>query len=144
MTRKHKAPSQARMPSTRAERRQAERHLPSSQQRTTTRRGRFRGPARGVALLAGGGLLTVAIVAALILTSAPVGLPGLQTGPPPWSANATQLRGRLASIGLAPQTMEGQALHTHQHLDLFVDAKPVAVPERKPEPPFEQKHRGAA
>lgn len=55
-------------------------------------------------------------------------LPGALDTPPPWPANAEELQQRLRAIGLEPLLEEGQALHTHQHLEIFVDGKPVAVP----------------
>ncbi len=55
-------------------------------------------------------------------------LPGALKTPPPWPANTGKLQQRLRAIGLEPLTEEGQVLHTHQHLDIFVDGKPVAVP----------------
>jgi hypothetical protein len=55
-------------------------------------------------------------------------LPGALTTPPPWPANTAELQGRLRAIGLQPLTEEGQVLHTHQHLDIFVAGKPVTVP----------------
>jgi hypothetical protein len=54
-------------------------------------------------------------------------LPGLLTTPPPWPANAGKLQLRLRAIGLPALTEEGQVVHIHQHLDLFVDGKPVPV-----------------
>ena len=55
-------------------------------------------------------------------------LPGALKTPPPWPANTARLQQRLREIGLAPLTEEGQVLHIHQHLDIFVDGKPVEVP----------------
>jgi hypothetical protein len=55
-------------------------------------------------------------------------LPGIQTGSAPWPPEASKLAARLAAIGLPALTAEGEALHTHQHLDLFVDGQPVPVP----------------
>ena len=55
-------------------------------------------------------------------------LPGALKTPPPWPANSAQLQQRLRAIGLKPLTEEGQALHIHQHLDIFVGGKPVPVP----------------
>ena len=55
-------------------------------------------------------------------------LPGALKRPPPWPANAEKLQQRLRAIGLEPLTEEGQVLHIHQHLDIFVDGKPVEVP----------------
>jgi hypothetical protein len=55
-------------------------------------------------------------------------LPGVLTTPPPWPANAGKLQLRLRAIGLDPLTAEGQALHIHQHLDLFANGRHVTVP----------------
>ena len=54
-------------------------------------------------------------------------LPGILKTPPPWSANTGKLQQRLRAIGLPALTAEGQVVHIHQHLDLFVDGKPVKV-----------------
>ncbi|MDX6678457.1 MAG: hypothetical protein QOE31_2509, partial [Solirubrobacteraceae bacterium] len=54
-------------------------------------------------------------------------LPGVLTTAPPWSANVKQLQLRLRAIGMPALTAEGEVVHIHQHLDLFVDGKPVAV-----------------
>lgn len=56
------------------------------------------------------------------------GLPGVQTGPPPWRAETAQLRARLGATGLQVLTAERQVQHTHQHLDLYVDGRPVTIP----------------
>jgi hypothetical protein len=55
-------------------------------------------------------------------------LPGALKTKPPWPANTAKLQQRLRAIGLQPLTAEGQALHIHQHLDVFVDGQPVEVP----------------
>jgi hypothetical protein len=55
-------------------------------------------------------------------------LPGVLTTPPPWPNNAGKLQLRLRAIGLDPLTAEGQALHIHQHLDLFADGGHVTLP----------------
>lgn len=55
-------------------------------------------------------------------------LPGALKTPPPWPANTAELQQRLRAIGLQPLTEEGQVLHTHQHLDIFVAGKPVTIP----------------
>jgi hypothetical protein len=54
-------------------------------------------------------------------------LAGVLKTPPPWPANAGKLQLRLRAIGLPALTAEGQVVHIHQHLDLFVDGRPVAV-----------------
>ncbi len=46
----------------------------------------------------------------------------------PWSANNTALRARLKEIGLPPLTREGSALHIHEHIDISINSKTVAVP----------------
>jgi hypothetical protein len=57
----------------------------------------------------------------------PATLPGMQDHAAPWTNGAdAQLGARLTAIGLPP---EGTALHTHEHLDLFVNGHPVTVPE---------------
>jgi hypothetical protein len=58
----------------------------------------------------------------------PDGLPGIQTGRPPWPPEEARLRQRLAAIGLPALSSEGNVLHIHQHLDLYVDGRPVVVP----------------
>jgi hypothetical protein len=57
-------------------------------------------------------------------------LPGVLTTPPPWPANNddSKLQLRLRAIGLDPLTAEGQAVHIHQHLDLYAAGKKVTVP----------------
>ena len=54
-------------------------------------------------------------------------LPGAQGGPP-WNAGASQLQLRLRKIGLPALGQEGQALHIHQHLDIFVRGRKETVP----------------
>jgi hypothetical protein len=54
-------------------------------------------------------------------------LPGILTTAPPWGPNTGKLQQRLRAIGLPALTAEGQVVHIHQHLDLFVDGKPVKV-----------------
>ena len=53
-------------------------------------------------------------------------LPGLEAGPPPWLPELEHLRARLDALGLAARA--GTSLHTHQHLDVFVNGERVAVP----------------
>ncbi len=52
----------------------------------------------------------------------------LQKSTPPWPAEFTHLRARLASSGLPALTQEGTALHIHQHLDIMVNGQAVSVP----------------
>ncbi len=55
-------------------------------------------------------------------------LPGALKTPPPWPRNESKLQLRLRAIGLDPLTAEGQVVHIHQHLDIYVDGKPAEVP----------------
>ena len=55
-------------------------------------------------------------------------LPGELVGHAPWPANTSLLRGRLDALGLPALSREGAVLHTHQHLDVFVHGRRIAVP----------------
>jgi hypothetical protein len=55
-------------------------------------------------------------------------LPGLATGAPPWPAEHRRLAARLDLLGLPRLQMEADAYHIHQHLDLYVNGKHLAVP----------------
>jgi hypothetical protein len=46
----------------------------------------------------------------------------------PWPAHSRGLVRRLRSLGLPPLRVEGRKLHTHEHLDLYLDGTHVAVP----------------
>jgi hypothetical protein len=88
------------------------------------------------------GVLGAGVIAALALgrshsvnTNAPTTTPpvvnvqalqGLQTGPPPWAPETGRLRARLDAIGVPAR--DATTLHTHQHLDVFVNGKRVIVP----------------
>jgi len=55
-------------------------------------------------------------------------LPGAQTGPAPWLPEIDNLLSRLKAINLPALYAEGDALHIHQHLDIFIHDKAVTVP----------------
>jgi len=55
-------------------------------------------------------------------------LAGLQTGPAPWNPGLDTLPDRLQPLGLNDLTTEGQVVHIHQHLDIFVNGKKEPVP----------------
>jgi hypothetical protein len=81
-----------------------------------------------LAVLVAAGLL-VAANRSKPVASSPGPLPGLQTGPAPWSADTADLAARLKAIGLPPLSpFEGTAVHIHQHLDVYVDGRRVPVP----------------
>ena len=56
-------------------------------------------------------------------------LAGLQTGPAPWNAGLDTLPDRLAPLGVHDLTAEGQVVHIHEHLDIFVNGKHEPVPQ---------------
>jgi hypothetical protein len=53
---------------------------------------------------------------------------GLQTGPAPWNPGLDTLPDRLSPLGLHALTTEGEVVHIHQHLDIFVNGKKEPVP----------------
>ena len=55
-------------------------------------------------------------------------LPGLHTGPPPWSNGSTTLDRRVRLLGLHALGQEGAAVHLHAHLDVYVKGRHVTVP----------------
>jgi hypothetical protein len=58
----------------------------------------------------------------------PGSLDSISTSEAPWAPETDHLKERLAAIHLPALSAEGTALHIHQHLDIFVHGKPVAVP----------------
>ena len=83
-----------------------------------------------VVLVAGAGALAISVASRHRPAGAgPAAMAGLQTGPPPWGASTADLTERLQAIGVPPlSAMEGEAVHIHQHLDLYVDGRKVPVP----------------
>jgi len=57
-------------------------------------------------------------------------LVGVQTGPAPWNAALDTLPDRLKPLGLNALTNEGEVVHIHQHLDVFVNGKKEPVPSQ--------------
>jgi hypothetical protein len=52
-------------------------------------------------------------------------LPGIRKTKAPWPPEYASLSDRLAPLGLSALSQEQLAFHIHQHLDVFVDGKPV-------------------
>ena len=50
-------------------------------------------------------------------------LVGVQTGPAPWNAALDTLPDRLKPLGLNALTNEGEVVHIHQHLDIYVNGR---------------------
>jgi hypothetical protein len=67
-------------------------------------------------------------VSAALLTLVFVRRPSSPSADAPWGANKAHLRERLRALGLPALPVEGKALHTHQHLDLYLNGTHVAVP----------------
>jgi hypothetical protein len=55
-------------------------------------------------------------------------LPGLITKAPPWGPNNATLPNRLGALDLQQLGTEGQVIHVHQHIDLYVNGEHVNVP----------------
>jgi hypothetical protein len=91
---------------------------------------------------AGGAIAIAAIVVLLVLllrdngkgtpesATTPVAafnsLPGVRKTKAPWAPEYASLTDRLQPLGLNALSQEQLAFHIHQHLDIFVDGKPVA------------------
>jgi hypothetical protein len=59
----------------------------------------------------------------------PNSLPGILTGPPPWPNNSADLAARISADQLPPlNAIEGQVLHIHQHVDIFIRGRSIDVP----------------
>ncbi len=55
-------------------------------------------------------------------------LPGLIKKAPPWGNNNVTLPGRLAPLRLTQLGTEGQVIHVHQYLYLYINGKRVTAP----------------
>jgi hypothetical protein len=63
-------------------------------------------------------------------TAVTASLPGVMVTSPPWTANdGASLAPRLKAIGFPKMTAEGNVLHIHQHLDIYVHGGKVTVPQ---------------
>jgi hypothetical protein len=82
----------------------------------------------GLFLIGNRGMTTPTPAATSSLRDSPNGLPGLVTTDAPWSNNAGQLSARLTALNLPQLTTEGSVLHIHQHIDIFVHGKAIAIP----------------
>jgi hypothetical protein len=70
---------------------------------------------------AGGGSRSAAVP-----TSAFNSLPGVRKTKAPWTPEYARLADRLQPLGLSQLSQEQLVYHVHQHLDIFVNGKPVA------------------
>jgi hypothetical protein len=118
------------------------RKVQAPQRRSDPKRpSRFAGR-RGLALAVG--LAAVGVIAAIVAAVVVVSrggsdastptvpqnnqLVGLQVGAAPWNPGLDTLPDRLGPLGLNDLTNEGQVVHIHQHLDIFVNGKHEPVP----------------
>jgi hypothetical protein len=118
------------------------RNVQAPQRRRDPKRGGTLGDRRNLLLAACGALgLLAALVAAVVVfthnndnSAAAPNVPaqsqlvGLQTGPAPWNPGLDTLPDRLDAAGVHALSSEGEVLHIHQHLDIFVNGKPEPVP----------------
>lgn len=63
-----------------------------------------------------------------IAVTEPGKLAGVLLDSAPWGANSEQLKQRLDQIGLPALAEEALTMHTHQHLDLWIEGKKIDVP----------------
>ena len=73
-------------------------------------------------------LVVIALSLGLAPAAAAGTLPGLQTSTAPWLPEWTHLAARLKAIHVPALTAEGQVVHIHQHLDLYVNGKQIPLP----------------
>lgn len=66
-------------------------------------------------------------VSAAFLALIFLGRPSSPSATAPWGADRTHLLERLRALGLPALAAEGKALHTHEHLDLYLNGRHVAV-----------------
>ena len=99
---------------------------------------------RIAALAAGSAIVALVVALVVVLTGSeggfrvqylstpgpdPSTLAGILTTPPPWPSNARDLAARITTENLPPlNAMEGQAIHIHQHIDIYIHGQHVAVP----------------
>lgn len=55
-------------------------------------------------------------------------LSGIQIGNYPWPPEIDNLEKRLSQIGLPALSQEGTVLHTHQHIDIFINGQQITLP----------------
>ena len=116
--------------STRDERRDEARRERAAIQRRMQRRRRNR-----TLLFAGAAFVVAVVVGVLAISGSPSspatsadGLPGLQTGPPPWPPEYAFLQQRLQALGLPAGPSMAANVHHHDLLQIFIHGQAVTVP----------------
>src|SRR5437879_2226025 len=109
------------------------------------RRQRAARPKRFTLIATGVVVVALAVVLVVVLTGSresvtlsqvsggpsvdPNTLSGILTGPAPWPNNSADVAARIAADQLPPlNATEGQALHIHQHIDIFIRGRSIEVP----------------
>jgi hypothetical protein len=55
-------------------------------------------------------------------------VPDVKTTKAPWDISTDSLKSRLEALNLPRLKEEGTTLHIHQHLDIYINGEPMAVP----------------
>lgn len=74
------------------------------------------------------GVALLAIAFYLVTATTRPSLASVSVAEAPWPAELLHLKSRLAAIDVPALSEEGSALHTHQHLSIFVHGEEVLVP----------------
>ena len=74
------------------------------------------------------GIAVGLVISAAYLVAFFTGRPSSPAANAPWGADRAHLRERLGALGLPALPQEGRALHTHEHLDLYLNGTHVAIP----------------
>jgi hypothetical protein len=81
-----------------------------------------------VVLVGSGGGFTVQYVSTPSVD--PSRLAGVSTALPPWPTNTKDVAARLGAENLPPLgAMEGEVLHIHQHIDIYIRGQHITVPQ---------------
>jgi hypothetical protein len=104
-------------------------------ERTAIRRRMQRRRRNRTLLFAGLAFVVAAVIGVLAIAGSPSspaessdGLPGLQTGPPPWPPEYAFLPQRLQALGLPAGPSMAANVHHHDLLQVFVHGQAITVP----------------
>lgn len=79
-----------------------------------------------IGLALGVGLLAIAFY--IVTATTRPSLASVSVAEAPWPVEVLHLKSRLAATGVPVLSEEGSALHTHQHLSIFVHGRQVPIP----------------
>lgn len=91
---------------------------------------------RGLSVLIAGGVILISLMVVsmtnlkqvLSQSAAKVKLENPNSGSYPWDIGSDTLKNRLYAMGLPALTSEGTILHSHQHLDIYINGSHITVP----------------